>query len=754
VGDAGVGKSTLISELARDVRTRHVRVVVGRALPLDDPPPFSLIQSAIEGAREDPTLKSDEDPPLGGDSMLIGFAFGLRESALPAPIGLEERLLEALGGTPGRDKISRSRVLGGISERFLEFTRHGPAVVILEDIDRADEASLVAVEFFANELKDRPLWILATCRPPAALSTIGRTRLQKFEKATLAEKVTLHPMTSAEVADYLRKYEPARQISADEVTRLHAETGGIPLLLRRLDRKVPSRGERLGELEARTPRLDEESSRLLDLAAILGPEVPFELLLGASGEEEERLAEILDKLVESGSLRENSGERYEFPEERLREETYRRLSEVRRRSLHRQAGAALEAMGNPDVARTYALARHFYLGRDGPKSIQYNRLAAGLSERALAPEAAWEHYTRALDSLRTLNSGSPDEEAELVLELARVTEELGLLGDSKGILRDFLDRPEEGQPVSPRHRAILEIFLARVLTDEGDMSAAGALASKVLGTPGLEDQLFVMIGAHRQLGQALYYEGRYPEALAQHTEEIRLARKAGNELVIARAQVWRIAALQMMGQTQPAIAEARDVTVARDRLGSVRESAMAHLFFGDILADARSTPPQRAEALEEYRAAIGFAERAKDPRRIAWALYKTAELLREGGRLDEAVEKAERARELFGLIGDKVGLSVSHKVRGQIALDKGAYDDAESALREAHRLLEGLNHILWEIDVVLRLAQLAYARGDRAGAHDLISELERLNVHVARPDLEDEFERLKQALANEDAGSR
>lgn len=695
-------------------------------------------------------LRSDEDSPLGGDQMLIGFAFGLRESALPAPIGLEERLLEALGGTPGRDKLSRNRVLGGISERFLEFTRHGPTVVILEDIDRADEASLVAIEFFANELKDRPLWILATCRPPDALSSVGRARVEKFEKVTLAARVTLRPMTSAEVADYVHKYEPTRNLSADEVARLHAETGGNPLLLRQLDRNVPPRGERLEELDAQTPRLDEKTREVLDLATVLGPEVSFDLLLAASGEEEEHLAEILDKLVGSGSLRENSGERYEFPEERLREEAYRRLSEDRRRSLHRLAGAALEAMGSPDVARTFALARHFYLGRDGPRSIRYNRLAGDLAERALAPEAAWEHYTRALDSLRTLNSGSPDEEAELVLELARVTEELGLLEDSKGILRDFLDRPEEGHRVSPHHRAILEIFLARVLTDEGDMSAAGALASKVLGTQGLEDQLFLMIGAHRQLGQVLYYEGRFPEALAQHTEEIRLARQAGNELVIARAQVWRIAALQMLGQTQQAIAEARDVTVSRNRLGSVRESAMAHLFFGDILADARSTPSQRAEALDEYRAAIGSAEKAKDPRRIAWALYKTAELLREIGRLDEAAEKGALARELFGRIGDKVGLSVSHKVLGQIALDRGAYDDAESNLVEAYRLLEGLNQILWEIDIILRLAQLADSRGDRGGARDRITELERLNVHVARPDLEDEYEHLKRALANED----
>ena len=150
------------------------------------------------------------------------------------------------------------------------------------------------------------------------------------------------------------------------------------------------------------------------------------------------------------------------------------------------------------------------------------------------------------------------------------------------------------------------------------MPAAAELAQKVLGTPGLEDQLLVRIAAHRQAGQVLYYDGHYAEALAHHTEEIRLARAFGNELVLARAQVWRVAALQMMGQTQQAISEARETTVTRDKFGSARESAMAHLFLGDILADARSTPAQREEALVVYGEAIRFAETAKDPRRIAW----------------------------------------------------------------------------------------------------------------------------------------
>ncbi|MGA8664966.1 MAG: hypothetical protein WB809_07895 [Thermoplasmata archaeon] len=493
--------------------------------------------------------------------------------------------------------------------------------------------------------------------------------------------------------------------------------------------------------------MDEAGRHTLELASVLGPEFPFALLVRTSGENEETLAEVVDRLVGRGLLFERPGEILQFPEDRLRQEAYDFLPERRRRLLHRRAGEALEAMGDTDVSLVFALARHFYLGHEGRKSVHYNRIAAELAEGALAPDAAWEHFTRALESQRETTPEDLDEESSLVLEVARITEELGLLQEADAILGDFLDREQNDPRLTPGRRATLELFLARVRIDQGDNPAAAELAKKVLGSPGLDEQLLVRVGAHRQLGMTLYYAGHYAEALAQHTEEIRLARETGNELVVARAQVWRVGNLAMLGQTEAAIAEARESTAARDRLGSLRESAMAHLFLGDILADARSPPAQRKEAMAQYAKAIQFAEKAKDPRRIGWALYKTAELLLEAGGLEEGAEKGERSGEIFRQIGDRVGLSMSLKVRGQIAMAQGRTDLAEEHLLEAYRLLQGLKHTLEEIDVVLRLAQLSQVRGETATAKGYVDELGRLGLLTLRTDLAAEFERLQRALA-------
>jgi len=679
--------------------------------------------------------------------LLIGFAPSRGEGAFPTPVTSETRLLEALSGTPEPDQISRERVLTRIAEEFLEFTHRGPTVLVLEDLHHADPSSLTAVEFLAEQLKNQPLWILATSRPPSSLSGMGRNRVEGFERATHARRLALRPMTPEEVADYLRMNDPSRKFSPTEVARLHSETGGNPLLLAQFGHRSTPVGETSGPPRADQPPTDELAQETLDTAAVLGPAFTFDLLLRASGnEDEERLSETVNRLVGQGLLIERSGEVLEFPEERLREDAYKLLPEKRRRLLHCRAGEAMEAMGAVDVATIYALARHFYLGHELQKSVSYSRMAADIAERSLALDIAWEHYQRALESQRQFAPDDRDGEAELVLAQARVMEELGVLKESEEVLRGFLDQAEQDPRLSAGRRATLEVFLCEVLTAQGNLPATAVLAQKVLNTPGLDDDLLVRVGALHHLGMVRYWEGRYSEALVHHTAEVELASRVGNPLVLAHARMWRAFDLEMAGDLSQAIAEGREVTAARDRFGSIRESAMAHLELADMLADARLPPAERVVAIEEYATAIRFAEQAKDPRRIGWALYKTAELLCDVGRFDEASEKAERAYRILHEVGDHVAMANALKARGRAAMGRGDHARAEADLLDALGILQKTANSVEEIDARLRLGQLALARGDREGARSHLRALRELDLPRVRPDCQKEYDALARAL--------
>jgi tetratricopeptide (TPR) repeat protein len=756
VGETGVGKSELVSILLRTIRARDVRVLEARAAPLDAPPPFALIRTAIESARSSGAPAPVEEAGRASEAFLIGFAPRLDDGAFTAPVQVEDRLLQALDSADEHGAAGRLSLLNGIATQFLEFTKRGPTVVVLEDLHRADETSLAALEFLSGQFQNRPLWILATIRPPSSLPEARRVRIESFEATTHAERIPLRPLNSVEVAEYLFHRDPNRVFSGEEVARRFSESGGNPLLLEQLERRLegsrgpsPAPGREVSG-EPVVPPLDELGERVAAAGAVLGPEFSFSLLLRASGEDEESLAETVDRLVGAGVFLERPGENLAFADERVRARVYDGLNESRRRLLHRRVGEALEASGRADLPTIYALARHYHLGKVDDKAITYNRTAAEVALRADAPEVAVEHLGRALESLRRSRPDDWEAETDLVIELAQQVDRVGRLEEAERLLRHHLARRDLKARVSPAIYALGELYLAKILTDRGEWHEAESTLRK-MAEPASVEQLAghptVLMAMHRLLGEALYYAGRYPQALAEHTEELRLAGETGNTRARALGEVRRANVLGMMGEHESAITLARNAAKTLEALDDPSEAAFAHLFVGVVIAGLPANPPRYTESIAAFAEAMRLGEKARDPRRVAWALFNTADILREMGQLAEASQQNARSREILERIGDRFGLVNAMIVQGKILTDLGEYERAEVELLDAYRIVRELKAPADEVDVVLRLAQLSYARGDQASAGRRVVELERNHLPTLRPDLAVDFERLKNALA-------
>jgi tetratricopeptide (TPR) repeat protein len=759
VGDTGVGKSTLVAELVGEMVGRGIRVLEGRAVAADAPPPFQILREALERAREPGGAAGSPDRSLAA-KVLIGFAPGMEEIAR-GPVRVEERILSSLGEPEEPAEGRREGIWEGLARQFREFVRQGPTVLVLEDLHRADDPSLDAVQFVARQLRDLPFWVLATVRPLEELSPTRRARLEKFEKETEARRIVLQPLTSGEVAEFLHTQDPGREFTDEEIARRHSESGGNPLLLLQLDRRLPrapgtpptsGEGAR-AEAPAAAP-VGEEEERVLAVASVVGPEVAFGLLLSASGEDEEKLAEIVDRLVGRGLLLERPGEKLLFASDRVRLEFYDRLTETRRRLLHRRVGVALEATGTADAATIYVLARHFDLGRVDEKSLRYNRAAAGIAAAAHAPEEARRLLERALESFRRLTPDDWAGETELVLELAEQEESAGSFRDAEATLRRHLGRPGLARRVPLPLRVLAETFLARVETDLGDWKSAEEATARLLATEGLAEQPRVMVALRHLRGESLFYLGRYPEALAEHEAELVLTRASGNARATALGQERRASVLHMLGRVDESLRDGREAADALARLGDLRGAAYAHMFVGVHISGLPPSAGQAEAALAEFDEARRLGEAAHDPRRVGWALFNSADVLRQCGRLDEAGSSNQRARETLERVGDRFGLVQVLIVSGKISLDRREFDRAEADLLDAYRIVRELGAPADEVDVVLRLAQLSFARGDLASARRRVEELERRNLPALRPDVTAEFERLVRALGQtKDGGS-
>ncbi len=755
LGGPGVGKSELVAEFRRRLDARKIPVLAASALPLDAPPPFALIRGALEAARAREPSQPYEGFGFGPKGVLIGFAPRLDDTVLTAPVQVEDRLLEALRSADHREEAGHFSLLDGIAAQFVEFTRRGPTLLLLEDLHRADDPSLGAIEYLARQFQEQPLWIVATTRPPASLPDTHRLRLEALAEATHADRLELRPLTSAEVGEFLARTEPGRTFSPEEVARAHSQTGGNPLLLAHLHRRLGVGGSAPPppvdpEAPLRLPALDAADERTAATAAVAGPEVPFSTLLRATGEDEERLAESVDRLVGLGLFWERPAESLAFVDDRLRTALYDRLPDDRRRALHRRVGEAIEAAGASDASTIYALARHYYLGRADERSVQRNQAAAEIAIRAHSPEVAAEHLSRALESHRRV---APDDwagETELTVALAQQLDLVGRLREAEAMLRVHLERPGLRVRLPPAVYALGELYLARLRTDQGNWRDAEETIRGIvpaLGPGALDAHPTVLIALHRLQGEVYYYAGRYPEALAEHSEELRLAEAAGNELDRALAEVRRANVLAMTGEGVRAAADVRHAAETLERLGDLSEAAWARLFVGVIVNGLPGGPAQRNQAIAEFEEAIRLAERAHDLRRVAWTLFNMADVLRELGRHDEALARNTRAREILERIGDRFGLVNALIVAGKLLIDRRDYDRAEVELLDAYRIVRELHAPADEVDVVLRLAELAHARGDLGSARRRVVELQRRRLPELRPDLAAEFERLERAVA-------
>jgi tetratricopeptide (TPR) repeat protein len=759
-GNAGVGKSTLIEQLAHEAYGKGLRVVLTRTPSLESPPPLQLFRSVLAQAKTAEAESEEEEADTGlfgmaavptSESFLLGFAPGKDRGGLDP----NDRLLEVVSQPVESADQGKVRLYAQLADEFLELARGGATLVVVEDLHLADEASLDAFASIAPRLTDRQLWLLATTLPIATLREPQRGLIERFLRTGGGELVTVRPFTAGETLDFVRRLDVGGGAAVEDVTRWHSQTGGNPLFLEQLIRNraagpAPAEspadeapGELSEYLARRLPALDEEARRVLTVGSVLGREFPFDLLLKASEDDEERLTEVLERLVRMGAMRERPNEHLEFVRDDLRRYIYSGLTEAHRRVLHKKAGEALEAMGPADPATVFALARHFSLGRLEDRAELYNRFAADFAIRSMSANVARFHLERAIEAHRKARPEDHAGEIELVLDLAVQLDRLGELKPAEKLLRDLDAAPHLMRAASPVQRALLKIYLARILTDQGRWDEADQWTSELLGSADVAAAAETRIAVHRLRGEVLYYRGEYAESLRHHDIALATARELGRRREVALEMVRRANVLGMIpGRLDEAVADYRTSVAELRELGDEAEAAYALVYLGVVIAQHGRLD----ESIVALHEAVELAERAHDLRRVGWALFNIGDVERERGNLPEADAATRRAREILEKIGDRFGLAQTYITEGKIRRDRHEFAEAELPLLEAYRIVRDLRVRADELEVVLRLAEVALGRGDIATAKARADQLEQEEVARFRPDLADDFRRFLAAV--------
>jgi tetratricopeptide (TPR) repeat protein len=764
VGDGGVGKSAFLRHLEKTAKSVGYAVVRGRALPTELPQPFALLGDVVRSAAESHPVEENEEggdrsvlpmflAPFGGP-ILAERATGSAEPGSPAEADEANRLLGRLENPVERVQANRAALFAQLTDFLLQLGEDRPLLVALDDLSFADDSSLEFLQQFGAATADRRVLVVGTTLPLATAPARSQSALERLVDSPETTRIALRPMAEPDVAQFVRWLLNGRDPGRDAVMRWFTQTEGNPLFIEHLVRASMGFGntaapsERAGTdfealLKGRIQALGDAERRVLVYAAVLGKEFDFTTLVRASAQEEERLSESLDRLVQGGVLREKGGEVYEFVSERARADVYAELTETRRRILHRKAAIALEERaGTPSAI--FDLARQSYLGHDDSRAVEYNRRAADLASAAFAFDSAMVHLERALESAHRLVPRDSVLELRLGIELGGVLTEFGDFHRAEELFLEAVSRAR-ADPGRGAELALSLLGLARVQSEMSRYASSRELATQAfeLLTVGKNDRGLLV--AHRVLGIDGWRLGDLDEAEGHQREAIRIAQKVGSATERGHAYIDLANTLVVRGANR-----LPEATGLYDKAVSVFAQTHDHSARARVLMNRAllyHNGGRMEEAVRDMAEAIEAAERSRSRIWIGYCHLNMAQFQAELKNVRTARKSLDRAVAQLAPLGDRLADQQATMARGMIAEVEEKYDDAGSAYGEALDLAKELGLGPEIAEMQLRLGGLAISRCDATAAREWLAGARAAGIQELRGDLSGKLREFEARLA-------
>src|SRR5713101_2786056 len=436
-GEAGIGKSTLVEELALEAGLRGFEVLRGSCPGLQDSSPYQVFVQALW-----PRITTAE-----------------RVTNAPSALKVLLSTLTPYGVTPvSSGEFSTPTALNSaiVNETLLEQLtgKYGTkaTVLILEDLHQIDKASIGLLAALLPRLRRLRLLVLGTVREEEP----GSRELLSQLVSLGAALVQLGPLSEAEVAELIQGVLRSKHVADDLVTYTWRGTSGVPLFVLELLKFLKSRGllarDRSGRwilvqtgskmtlsiplrvhdlIRRRMEMLDEVDRTVLSAAAVLGLEMRFDDLQELVGLSENDLVICTDRLVRTHLLAEKA-DGFRFPHESVRLVGISSTSKGRLRALHLKVANLLE-LRMPWVKED--LAWHFEEAGCTEKALSFAEACGDKARSVHANANADEWYSKALSMIegcRTSENGVY-QRVELLKKRQEVRE---LLGDRVGQARD------------------------------------------------------------------------------------------------------------------------------------------------------------------------------------------------------------------------------------------------------------------------------------------------------------------------------
>lgn len=764
-GEAGIGKSRIVSELRLRAEARGCDIHVYYASPHFTQTPLYPVAERLRRGLE---LDAASDPLGRIREFLAPTALDDDES-----VALVATFLNVEGAPESRTKNLIGDMQTLVVEWLVRNARRQPTLLVWEDLHWVDPSTLELLGTLLARCRDARVLIGATFRdtfqppwdvgdrPPA---TIALGKLSRRDLGQLVRSAAAGADLSDAVLDEVLTKTDGVPLFAEELTKSLVDAGSpktaIPSTLQDL---LMARLDRLGA-----------AKEIAQLGAAIGREFSHRLLEAVSDASPAELEDALERLTGSGLVfryGEGAGQFYRFKHALVQDAAYEAILRGRRRPIHQRIADAMEA-ALPQLVDTR------------PELLAHHLTEAGLPERAIrswlrAGETATErsanveavaHFDRGLELLASLEDETLQRQLELDLQIPRA----GALRATQGFAapatgaafnraRDLCHQLDAAEALIPVLNGIYSFHLVRSEHDR-----AGAAAHELLDHAKKErNETHEMIG-HRAVGAVLLHTGHPTAALDHLTNAVALYDVERHRALAFRygtdhketASCFVALAQYLIGRIDEAYATHREAVAHSERLAHAHSIAQALGYFGLTMSmnGDREALAELAERLDDlatrehtfpYFTAIAAFWRARaralgapDRAAVAAMVDAAKAWLAVGGgtyqpyllsvigeahvthQPERGLPFLEQARDRIEATNERFAEAELDRIEGDLRRALGDHDEAERCYRRSLDVAAGRGIRTLQRRAAVHLAELLHESGRSEEAMTLLAPIE------------------------------
>jgi class 3 adenylate cyclase/tetratricopeptide (TPR) repeat protein len=737
-GEAGIGKSRLVLELARQFGRGSATVLRVQCSPHHE---RSMLHPILERLQRTVRLHGADDLPVARLERLKRLLRG-RVQAADGAVALLADLMALPAAADaqapqGDAQRQRDLLFEALIGTLVRLAASRPVLIVVEDAHWIDPTSRQLLDLIVDRVESWAMLLVITCRPEFRPAWHDQPHVVPID---------LPPITAVDAEALVRSMPGGEALPATVVRGIAARADGVPLYVEELTRAVLEVAAPQAQIDGQSvavipsglhaslmARLDRigPTREVARIAAALGREFTLELLSAVVPDgDPESLRRHLQRLVDAGltvQVASPTSETYAFRHALIQDAAYATLLRGERRALHGRIAAALQqrfpevAAGQPET-----VADHCAKAQLWEPAVRFRLSAGRRALRAWALVEAAHHFSEGLRLVGHLPQSPARQRLELDLLMA-----LGeaMMGSSGYATHESLEVYRRAEPlvhtigsVSERLRMTLNLF--NVHYGRAELAEALALAQEYcelaesqqtnLGRAyGMLAQTHAAMGAlpeaAREFRRSLDVLARTPEDVAglgvfgsQHVislalngsvlfargepeagaasiaQSVALARQMEHVLSIALALVTELLT-PIPGGLNPDLARAEEVVLycAQHRLRHFE--AWAQFARGAVIArrgDVRA-------GIGAMRAAVDAAESMNSRLFRPIQLGTLASAHARLGETKQALSLIDEALAAAAKSGEKRADASLHRMRGELLFAVGRRAQSDKELRQA-----------------------------------------------------------------------